>query len=124
MHVYRAAALALIMMAAAGAAFGHAKMTSSVPKDGATVPAGLAKIEMQFSHPMRLTLVRVHRAADDTYVAVQGALPKAFADAATVPVDALAEGAYDVSWTAVSKDGHVMKGHFAFTVSAGAAPAQ
>jgi copper resistance protein C len=119
-----AATLVLLALVGTGAAHAHATMKSSVPKDGATVPAGLSEIEMQFSHRMRLTLVRVHRASDDQHVALQGALPKAFADTAKVPVDALTAGAYDVSWTAVSEDGHVMKGSFAFKVAGPAAPAQ
>ena len=116
--------IALVVAATTAPAFTHAKMSASVPEDGATVPAGLSQIEMRFSHPMRLTLVRIHRAADDRDVALPGALPKAFAEAAKLTIDALTAGAYDVSWTAVSEDGHVMKGHFAFKVTGPAAPAQ
>jgi copper resistance protein C len=122
--VRMAVALALLAVVGSGTALAHAKMKSSVPADGATVAAGLSQIEMTFSHPMRLTLVRLHRADDDKNVALKGPLPKAFADAAKVPVDALQAGAYNVSWTAVSEDGHVMKGHFAFTVSGADAPTQ
>ncbi len=116
-------AVFVLAIGCADAALAHTKMTASVPADGATVPAGLSQIEMTFSHPMRLTLVRVHGAADDKDVAIAGTLPKAFADDAKVSVDTLAAGAYDVSWTAVSEDGHVMKGHFKFTVSGSTAPA-
>jgi len=115
-----AAAVIALVLAGTGAVLAHAKMKSSVPADGATVAAGLSAIEMAFSHPMRLTLLRLHRAADDSDVPLAGALPSDFADSAKVAVDALEPGAYDVSWTAVAKDGHVMKGRFAFTV----APAQ
>jgi methionine-rich copper-binding protein CopC len=114
----------LLVLIGTGAVLAHAKMTTSVPADGATVPAGLSEIEMSFSHPMRLTLVRVHGAVDDKDVELRGALPKGFAESAKVPIDILAAGAYDVSWTAVSEDGHVMKGHFSFKVTGPAAPAQ
>lgn len=125
MRTPRSAVLAIVMVIAAmGAALAHAKMKASTPADGATVPAGLSQIEMTFSHPMRLTLVRVHRAADDTDMALNAPLPKTFADSAKVSVDALAAGAYEVTWTAVSQDGHVMKGHLGFTVAGGGAPAQ
>jgi methionine-rich copper-binding protein CopC len=115
-----AATVIAIVLAGTGAALAHAKLRSSVPQDGATVAAGLSEIEVAFSHPMRLTLVRLHRAADDTDVPLAGALPKGVAESAKVAVGALEPGAYSVSWTAVAEDGHVMKGHFAFTV----APAQ
>ncbi len=123
MRFLRMAATALLLvLVGTGAALAHADIKASVPADGATVAVGLSQIEMTFSHPMRLMLVRVHRAADDKDVALKGALPKTFAAAAKVAIDALAEGDYDVSWTAVSEDGHVMKGHFAFTVSGSRTP--
>jgi methionine-rich copper-binding protein CopC len=125
MHALRSAALvALTVLAAPLAAYAHAKMVASMPKDGATVAAGLLDIEMTFSHPMRLTLLRVHRADDDKDVGLQSALPKSFTEAAKVSIDALTAGAYDVSWTAVSEDGHVMQGSFSFKVTVPAAPAQ
>jgi len=121
-----AAFAALVVVAGTLTAFAHAKMVESVPHDGATVAAGLSQIEMTFSHPMRLTLVRVHRAKDEQDVPLRAALPKTFADSAKVAVDALGAGVYDVSWTAVAADGHVMKGRFYFTVAekSGTAPAQ
>jgi methionine-rich copper-binding protein CopC len=116
----------MIVMAGTLAAFAHAKMVASVPKDGATVAAGLSEIALEFSKPLRLTLVRVHRGTDDKSIPLASALPTAFAASAKVTVDALAEGNYDVTWIAVAEDGHVMKGSFAFTVAAahGPAPAQ
>ena len=119
MRTLQVAVLAvLVILAGTAGVLAHAKMVASVPKDGTTVAAGLSEIELSFSKPMRLTLVRVHpvKGADD--VIVSGALPKAFADAAKVTVGALTTGAYAVSWTAVAEDGHVMKGSFAFTVAA------
>lgn len=109
-------AAALLAVIGAGAALAHTKMTASVPADGATVAAGLSQIEVAFSHPMRLTLVRVH-GAQGADVPLTGALPKGFTESAKIGIEPLAEGGYEVTWTAVSEDGHVMKGHFAFTVA-------
>lgn len=123
MRFVRLTATALLLVLAGSAAvLAHAKMKASVPQDGATVAAGLSEIAMTFSHPMRLTLVRVHRSGAGQDVPLTGTLPKDFAGSAKVAVDALDAGAYEVSWTAVSEDGHVMKGHFSFTVAGGAAP--
>jgi copper resistance protein C len=121
MNAVRLAAAACLLAMAGAGALAHTKMTASTPADGATVPAGLSQIEMAFSHPMRLTLVRVRRAGDDTDLALKTPLPKTFTDAATASVEALGDGSYEVTWTAVSQDGHVMKGHFAFTVAGGGA---
>ncbi len=127
MRGVRAAALAaFVVMAGTLPAFAHAKMVASMPKDGETVAAGLSQIEFTFSKPMRLTLMRVHRGKDSDDVALSNALPGSFTAAAAVAVPPLAAGAYEVSWTAVAEDGHVMQGSFAFTVAeaGGAAPAQ
>jgi len=118
MHALRSAALiALMVVAVPLAAFAHAKMLTSTPKDGATVAAGLSVIELAFSKPMRLTLLHVRQSNDNEDVPLRGALPKTFEKATKVAVEALPAGAYVVSWTAVSEDGHVMTGSFAFTVA-------
>lgn len=119
MRKVRSAVVAvLVMLAGTAGVLAHAKMVRSVPKDGTTVTAGLSEIELSFSKPIRLTLVRVHPLKGGDDVIVSGALPKAFADAAKVTVGAMTAGAYAVSWTAVAEDGHVMKGSFAFSVAA------
>jgi len=118
MHALRLAALAaLTVIVATGAAFAHGKMVTSTPKDGATVAAGLSDIELTFSKPMRLTLLHVRQAKDNEDVLLRSAPPKTFEKAAKVAVEALPAGAYAVSWIAVSEDGHVMTGSFAFTVT-------
>ncbi len=111
-----AAFAALFVMAGTLGAFAHAKMNASVPKDGATVPAGLSEIQLQFSKPLRLTLIHVRRVDDQEEIPARSKLPKSFVDSAKVAVEALQAGSYKVFWTAVSKDGHVMKGSFAFSV--------
>ncbi len=103
-------------MAGVAAALAHAKMNASVPKDGATVASGLSEIQLQFSKPLRLTLIHVRRVDDQQEMAVSSELPASFVDSAKVTVDALQAGSYEVFWTAVSNDGHVMKGNFAFSV--------
>ena len=59
-------AVVTLLFVAAGSmpALSHAIMTTSIPKDGATVAAGLSAIEMDFSRPVRLTVVGVVRAGD------------------------------------------------------------
>ena len=105
MRRLRSATLAvLVMLAGTVGVLAHAKMVASVPKDGATVAAGLSEIAFSFSKPMRITLVRVHPQKGGDDVIVSGALPKAFADAAKVVVGALSPGAYKISWTAVADD--------------------
>jgi len=117
MGTLKSVALATVfVVAGVAAALAHAKMDASVPKDGETVVAGLSEIQLQFSKPLRLTLIHVRRVGEQQEIAVSSELPTSFVDSAKVAVDALQAGSYEVSWTAVSNDGHVMKGSFAFSV--------
>jgi len=114
--------LALFTVAGIAPAFSHAAMTASVPKDGATVAAGVSEIEMDFSRAVRLTVVGVVRVEDHKAIGLVGALPGTFGKSAIVKVEPLTAGSYQVSWTCVSADGHVMNGGFAFLVGDGTAP--
>ena len=118
MNRIKTAALAALIALAAPA---HAKMTASKPAEHSTVAAGLSEIELNFSKPLRLSMVHV-RDASKHDVALKGALPTAFGPVFKLSTDALTPGSYEVSWTAVAEDGHVMKGAFAFSVKGGAPP--
>ena len=117
------AALVALLSLAAPAALAHAKMTASAPADGSTVAAGVSQIELIFSKPLRLSMVHVRDAAQHE-VPLKSELPTAFASAVKINVDGLGPGSYEVSWTAVAEDGHVMKGAFAFSVKADAPAAK
>jgi len=117
MKAFRLTAFAAVLLVAGiAAALAHGKMNASIPKDGEIVAAGLSEIQLQFSKSLRLTLIHVRHVENQTEIAVRSELPESFVDSARIAVDALQAGSYEVSWTAVSKDGHVMKGSFAFSV--------
>jgi len=107
----------LLLFMGTATVFAHAKMASSVPKDGATVAAGLSEVQLDFSKPMRLTVVHVTRADNKTDVPAKNPLPASFGKSVKLAVEPLAAGAYEVSWTAVADDGHVMNGAFKFSVT-------
>ena len=107
----------LFVVAGGGSACAHAKMAASIPEDGATVPAGLTQVQLDFSKPMRVTVVRVTRMGDQASTPLKAELPSTFVMSAKLPLKPLAAGSYEVSWTAVADDGHVMNGVFKFTVT-------
>lgn len=107
----------LLAMAAPALAFAHAKMASSVPQDGASVPAGLAEVQLDFTKPMRLTVVHVTQAKDHKEIPAKSPLPTSFEKSVKIALDPLPAGPYEVSWTAVADDGHVMNGGFKFSVT-------
>lgn len=124
MKPFRLTAMAaLLAMALPAVVLAHAKMTDSNPKGGSTVATGLTEIELDFSAPLRVSMVHV-RDANKQEIALKSALPTSFASVVKFNVDALGPGSYEVSWTAVAEDGHVMKGNFAFSVKADKAAAQ
>ena len=116
-RINTAALVGLIALAAPSAALAHAKMTASKPADGSTVAPGLSEIELNFSKPLRLSMVHV-RDASKHDVALKSALPAAFGPAVKLSTETLTAGSYEVTWTAVAEDGHVMKGNFKFSVKA------
>ena len=121
--IQTAALTTLLLMTGQTNALAHAKMTASTPKDGSTVAAGLSQIELNFSQPLRLSMVHVRDAAQHD-VPLKSELPTPLASAIKINVESLTPGSYQVAWTAVAEDGHVMKGTFAFSVKADAPPAK
>lgn len=110
------AAFAVLALALAPAAHAHSPLESSSPADGETVAGAISQIKLQFSKPVRLTLVRVGPQDADP-VEPKSDLPGSFVEAVEVAVPTLEPGDYNTQWTAVAQDGHVMTGSFAFTVA-------
>ena len=124
MNRIKAATLAAaLVLVAPAAALAHAKMTASKPADGSTVAAGVSEIELNFSHPLRLSMVHVRDAAHTTSHSRASFRPRLLPPSKSAS-KASAPGPYQVSWTAVAEDGHVMKGTFAFAVKADAPPSK
>jgi len=104
-------ALALVSASPAQA---HSTLESSVPAEGATVTAP-KNVTMIFTRDLRLVTVRLTAENFDEALAVDRSAPagKSF----SVPLPALAPGAYTVKWRAAATDGHIMTGSFSFTVA-------
>jgi methionine-rich copper-binding protein CopC len=110
--------LALITaLALASPAIAHVKLVASTPSDGAILAVPVSKLELVFSKILRLTNVRVTRQNDSKDIPLAGSLPNDAAERISISVEPLPSGNYTVDWTGVSRDGHVMKGTFSFTVA-------
>ncbi|MEO1651578.1 MAG: copper resistance protein CopC [Pseudomonadota bacterium] len=105
------------MLVISSTATAHTKMSTSVPAQGSSVRTGLETIQLGFAKPVRVMVVKVKRTdqADDIPLVSQG--KSAFATSYDVKTTPLGAGTYDVNWTAIAKDGHVMKGTLSFTVT-------
>ena len=109
------AVLALSLMATGAQA--HSSLASSDPADGATVTAPKT-LHLQFTDAVRLVTVKLtNDAAEEIDVPVDRKAAPAKMFMLALPT--LAAGSYSVRWSTSAGDGHVMKGTFSFTVTAG-----
>jgi methionine-rich copper-binding protein CopC len=105
------------------AAQAHAHLRGSVPADGSVLSAPPPQVVLDFSEPARLTAAWIQRSGGPKQKLEP--LPQQSAASVAVTVPALKPGAYELSWRALSADGHIVPGHIHFTVTpAGAAGAR
>ena len=108
--------LALSAGPAAGARR-HTRLLRSIPAQDSVITALPKRMQLWFSEPIELAVSRVRiEGADAKQVALA---PLAQDTTAGAPVSApmpasLTDGAYTVHWSTASKDGHVVRGSFAF----------
>ena len=95
-------------------AHAHATLKSSVPA-GASVGPAPQHIVLEFSHPVRLTSLVLTTSAGVVNIAP---LPNTTSSRVEVPAPKLSAGDYDLAWRSIGPDGHIMSGHFGFTVQA------
>lgn len=110
------AACALIAASAAGQA--HAKLESSLPKANSELAGAPAEIRLRFNEPLeaafsKIALIDANQAAITLpAIAIDKADP-AVMFAAPPP---LKPGRYEVRWTAMTRDGHKVRGQYVFSV--------
>lgn len=121
-NVMRTLATAMIVIAslASGTASAHAHLERSVPAAGATVAAPTA-VTLAFTEPVRLTALSLRDAAGRTRTLEPLPKTQGASHSVPVPVPPLAPGAYELTWRAMGRDGHVANGSVSFTVAAAAA---
>lgn len=115
--ILRAFACLLICLSASGTTWAHSKISTSIPAEGATAKAGLSDITLGFSGPVRLMLVKIRNTETKSDFKADFKPSTGFATSFPFKVPPMTAGAYQVNWTAVAKDGHVMKGTLSFKVA-------
>ncbi len=115
-------AVGLFIAAAAATptqAMRHLRLVRSAPMADSMVATSPAAISLWMSEPTDAAISKISLASADGKAVPLGAITRAAAaDAplvAKVP-STLANGAYTVTWKAMSKDGHVVDGAFKFHV--------
>lgn len=107
---------------AAAVALPHLKLTRAFPAADTTLTSSPDAVRLWFSEPADLVATRVTVAASNG-VAVPVGKP-ARLPGRDMPITVqfstpLSPGRYTVTWKTMSKDGHVVSGRYAFTLTAG-----
>jgi len=106
---------AIVLSAGVAAAQAHAHLRGAVPADGSVVSTPPAQAVLDFSEPARLTAAWIQRSGGARRKVEP--LPQQSAASVAVSLPALSPGLYELSWRALSADGHIVPGHIHFTVT-------
>ncbi|MGH8221270.1 MAG: copper resistance CopC family protein [Steroidobacteraceae bacterium] len=105
----------IVLSSGIAAAQAHAHLRSAVPADGSVVSAPPSQVVLDFSEPARLTAAWIQRSGGPKSKIER--LPRQSAASVAVPLPALSPGLYELSWRALSADGHIVPGRIHFTVT-------
>jgi methionine-rich copper-binding protein CopC len=111
---------AILLLALAAVAGAHTAATGSTPKSGSILAASPPSIEITFKAPVRVTAVVVQQ--DGKPERKVSSTPATAATTVKIENPQLEPGLSRIRWTALSQDGHVVKGVIDLTVKP-AAPA-
>jgi len=111
---------AILLVACASLATAHTAAVGSNPKSGAVLDASPPSIEITFKAPVRVTAVAVQQ--DGKPERKLSSTPQTAATTIKIENPQLAPGLSHVHWTALSQDGHVVKGVIDLTVKPATAP--
>ena len=114
-NVLRVGLIAALLKTFVSAASAHTTVKTSVPEDGAVYAVMPDTMQLNFGQPVRLASVKI-RNVDGGAVDVDFERAKSAAQSVAVPAPSLSEGRYVLRWTAMAKDGHVVKGEIAFAI--------
>src|SRR5260370_3169089 len=110
-----------LLVAAPINAEAHAFLVKSSPAAGQRVLASPQVLRLDFSEPVVLAGSRVSIQTSGGRVVNAGAIQRsADGTALSVLLPTLAEGTYQVTWEALSEDGHPSRGDFVFGIGAAA----
>ena len=104
----------LLFAVGTSVAMAHTSATSTTPATNSVLDASPPKIGIAFKEAARLTSVVVHREGQSDRKLTFA--PDSSATEFSVDNPALEAGKSEVRWTALSKDGHVVKGTIVLTV--------
>jgi copper transport protein len=115
----RPPAVFLALLAAAWlapAAFAHANVVSTMPRDGETLPRAPAEVRVLFDDPVSVGPGNAVVTGDRTSVLAGRPRVERAGRELVLPLQPLANGDYSARWRIVSDDGHLESGVLAFRI--------
>jgi hypothetical protein len=120
MSLKRLTAIAVLLGAScfASSAFAHAKLQASDPKAGSVLAVAPKAVRLTFNEALEpsFSKLAVVDAANAAVALKHSEVDKANPKVMTVALPPLHAGQYRVQWSAVTSDGHRVKGEFGFGV--------
>lgn len=107
-----------VPLAVSTAAHAHAKLETSTPKANAIVEVAPNEIRLQFNEPLEMAFshVKLIDAKGAAVAPIKVEIAKDSPKSMVTTLPAIASGVYRVQWTALTRDGHKVKGEFPFQV--------
>lgn len=102
----------------ASSAFAHAKLQSSDPQAGSTLDSAPKQVRLKFNETLEPAFSKIQLTGPQNSDVAVGATTIDTADptAMAAPLPQLPAGEYHIHWTAMTHDGHKVKGDVAFKV--------
>jgi len=120
MFIQRVLATAILALASAAtsSAFAHATLQSSDPKAGSTLATAPKQVRLKFNETLEpaFSKIRLTGPQNNEIPLPATAVDKADPTVMTAPLPALSSGAYRIQWSAMTHDGHKVKGEVTFKV--------
>ncbi|GAB5377514.1 MAG: hypothetical protein AcusKO_39760 [Acuticoccus sp.] len=108
--------VAAMLLSAPMAALAHSSQEPGSPRDGETLAVAPERVRLNFSDPMRITVLKLVGPAGEVPLArTDGMKPVTTLEAS--PTGAMAPGAYEIEWRGMGADGHIMEGSVDFTIA-------
>ena len=113
-----ATAVLALASAAASSAFAHATLQSSDPKAGSTLDTAPKQVRLKFNEALEpaFSKIRLNGPQHNEIPIAATAVDKMDPTVMTAALPALSSGAYRIQWSAMTHDGHKVKGEVAFKV--------
>jgi len=109
-----AISIALLALAAAPPAFGHAHLSKAVPGAGATVSQP-NEVQLTFTEPLEPAFSSIEL-RDAAGKRIETEKTQVRDNVMRLPLKSLSAGTYKVNWRVLSVDTHKSEGSFSFTV--------